>query len=222
MIHCTYHKKPPIKEDPKTSSVFETLLMLPDELVWGILRAACFDNGNLPVVSGLIEDYDFWPNWDSSGTSNPHHVEPDVFIRFQAFDVIIEAKFNDCGGQYCQQWEKESFAYRNEYGAGKPVYFIAVGGNAEKSNEKASLDDDLIVNKCTWLSILIQVTKLKAEYGEMSIIDSHQSSVIRRLKLIELAFKIHGVYNIRWFDEIKTSKPLISPDSILTLKTYFK
>lgn len=50
MIHSTYYNKD-TNEDPKTSSVFETMLMLPDELFWGVLRAACFDNGNLPVVS---------------------------------------------------------------------------------------------------------------------------------------------------------------------------
>ncbi|WP_285828081.1 hypothetical protein [Bacteroides acidifaciens] len=51
MIHSTYYNKD-TNEDSKTSSVFETMLMLPDELFWGVLRAACFDNGNQPVISG--------------------------------------------------------------------------------------------------------------------------------------------------------------------------
>lgn len=37
-------------EDPKTSSVFETMLMFPDELFWRVLRTACFDNENMPIV----------------------------------------------------------------------------------------------------------------------------------------------------------------------------
>ena len=35
MIHSTYYQKDTY-EDPKTSSVFETLLMLPDELLWEV------------------------------------------------------------------------------------------------------------------------------------------------------------------------------------------
>ena len=49
MLHSTYHSKD-TNEDPKTSSVFETMFTLPDELFWGVLRAACFDNENLPIV----------------------------------------------------------------------------------------------------------------------------------------------------------------------------
>lgn len=55
MIHSTYYNKDTY-EAPKTSSVFETMFMLPDELFWGVLRAACFDNDNLPLVAGQIED----------------------------------------------------------------------------------------------------------------------------------------------------------------------
>lgn len=221
MLHSTYHNKDTY-EDPKTSSVFETMLMLPDELFWGVLRLACFDNDNLPLVSGQIEDYEFWPHWDPTGTTNTSLVEPDVFIRFQSFDVIIEAKYNDHSGQYSQQWENEIIAYRNEYGNDKPVYFIAVGGNAEKASESVSLVKYVVVNKCTWLSLLIQNTKLRDDYEAFPLISNNQSAVIRLLNLIELAFNIHGVYNIHWFDDIKTPKPLISQDSILTLKTYFK
>ena len=221
MLHSNYHNKN-THEDPKTSSVFETMLMLPDELFWEVVRAACFDNDNLPLVAGRIEDYKFWPHWDPTGTTNNTFVEPDVFIRFQLFNLIIEAKYGERSGQYSQQWENEIIAYRNEYGSDKPVYFLAVGGNAEKTSERVSVEKDIMVHKCTWLSLLIQITKLRDEYTALSIIGNNQSSLIRLLNLIELAFNIHGVYNIRWFDDIKTSKPLISPDSILTLKTYFK
>lgn len=221
MLHSTYHNKDTY-EDPKTSSVFETMLMLPDELFWGVLRTACFDNDNLPLVSGQIEDYEFWPHWDPTGTNNATYVEPDVLIRFQSFDLIIEAKYSDRSGQYCDQWENEIIAYKNEYDSDKPVFFIAVGGNAEKASEQVVFVKDVIVNKCTWLSLLIQVTKLRDEYEALLMKSNNQSSVIRILNFIELAFNIHGVYNIRWFYDIRTSKLLISQDSIQTLKTYFK
>lgn len=59
MLHSTYHNKD-TNEDTKTSSVFETMFMVPEELFWGVLRATCFDNDNLPVVSGQTENYEFW------------------------------------------------------------------------------------------------------------------------------------------------------------------
>lgn len=221
MIHSKYHKKN-TNEDPKTSSVFETMLMLPDDLFWVIIREACFDNNNLPLVAGAIENYKFWPHWDSTGTKNSNFVEPDVFIRFQSFDLIIEAKYGDRSGQYSQQWENEITAYRNEYGYDKLVYFMAVGGNADKKSENVSLIEDIVINKCTWLSLLIQVTKIRKEYEGLSMRHSCQSAIIRLLYLIELAFKVHRVYNIRWFDEIRTEKSLVSINSLQTLKTYFK
>ncbi len=108
------------------------------------------------------------------------------------------------------------------FGNGKPIYFFAVGGNAEKGSEVVSLTGNVVANKCTWLSLLIQVTKLRDEHIGLSMRGNGQSSLIRLLNLIELAFNIHGVYNIQWFEDIKISKPLISPDSIQTFKTYFE
>lgn len=55
MLHSTYHNKD-TNEDPKTLSVFETMSMVSEELFWGVLRATCFDNDNLPVVSGQTEN----------------------------------------------------------------------------------------------------------------------------------------------------------------------
>ncbi len=57
MLLSTCHNKDTY-EHPKTSLVFETMLKLPDELFWEVLRAACFDNDNLPLVSRQIEDYE--------------------------------------------------------------------------------------------------------------------------------------------------------------------
>lgn len=221
MIYSIYHNKDTY-EDPKTSSIFETMLMLPDDLFWNILRAACFDNDNLPKVAGLIEDYDFWPHWDPTGTTNNKLVEPDVFIRFQLFDVIIEAKYNDRAGQYSQQWENEIISYKNEYGEDKPVYFIAVGGNSDKATESIATIYGIAINKCTWLSLLIQITKFREENHNLSFTYTSHSSLMRLIDLIELAFNVHNVYNIRWFDELAILKPLISADSITTLKTYFQ
>ncbi len=42
MLYSTCHNKDSY-EDPKTSSVFETMCMLPDELLGVVFRTACFD-----------------------------------------------------------------------------------------------------------------------------------------------------------------------------------
>jgi len=197
--------------------------MLPDELFWKILRRACFNNDNLPLVAGKIESYEFWPHWDPTKTTNTNLVEPDLFIRFQLFDVIIEAKYSDGGGQYLQQWKNEIQAYNNEYSdENKLVYFIAVGGNADKQTESVKLAKDVTVNKCTWLSILIQVVKYREELCGLSFRTDENSSLLRILELIELGFNIHGVYNIHWFNELERATSFISPESISTLKTFFR
>ncbi|MCM1033745.1 MAG: hypothetical protein NC405_08340 [Odoribacter sp.] len=222
MIHSTYYHKD-THEDPKTSTVFESMLMLPDELFWKILRQACFDNDNLPFVAGKIESYDFWPHWNPTKTTNSNLVEPDLFIRFQLFDVIIEAKYSEDGGQYFQQWKNEIQAYYNEYDDdNKEVYFIAVGGNADKQTESVELAKNIAVNKCTWLSLLIQVAKYKEELGRMSFRTDECSSLLRILDLTELGFNIHGVYNIHWFNELERTSPYIFTESISTLKTFFR
>lgn len=221
MYHSLYHRKD-TNEDPKTSAVFETLLMLPDEVVWHIIRNACFDNSNLPDFSGHIESCQFWPHWDPTNTTNTNFVEPDVFIRFQGFDLIIEAKYGEVGGQYHQQWKNEIIAYRNEYGKNKNVHFIAVGGNADKNNDSINLNKGITINKCSWLSLLIQVTKFKEDFLAATFKSTYNSYIQRQLDLIELAFNLNGVYNIKWFDDLRKSKPQISSNSIITLKQFFR
>jgi LPXTG-motif cell wall-anchored protein len=50
---------------------------------------------DLPFNSGRLLSFDFWPHWDKTGTDNTNYVEPDLFIKFDEFDVIIEAKVKD-------------------------------------------------------------------------------------------------------------------------------
>jgi hypothetical protein len=197
-------------------------MMLSDDMFWNVLRDSCFDNSNLPLVAGEIDSYEFWPKWDPTRTTNSNYVEPDLFIRFQQFDLIIEAKYSDYGGQYQQQWKNEITAYNNEYKEDKrKVYFVAVGGNADKTNEELK-SKEITINKCTWNSILIQVSRLNSELQNLRMHSHQLSATLRILELVTLAFNIHGVYNIHWFDEIKKTKTTISPDSIQTLKSFFK
>lgn len=85
-------------EDTLTAGVFDTLLLLPHEVFWKILTNAPKESF-LPKSCEPIEKYEFWPKWNSSETGNACFVEPDLFLRFKSFDVIIEAKRWDFVGQ---------------------------------------------------------------------------------------------------------------------------
>ena len=53
MLHSKYAQKETY-EDPKTSSVFENLMLLPDNVFWSILKASCFFNNKILSNSGRL------------------------------------------------------------------------------------------------------------------------------------------------------------------------
>ena len=222
MLHSTYHHKE-TNEDPKTSSVFENLMLLPDNVFWYILKQSCFSNSDLPINSGSLLSYDFWPHWDSTGTKNSNFVEPDLFLEFEEFDVIIEAKYGDTGGQGEGQWNNEIIAYHNEYGDKKAFVFIAVGGNMSITEQTIKVKKESVkIHKCNWLSILIAVNKYKKELESITVPDMTISATKRLLDNIILAFNIKGVYNIDWFNTMARPNPIINTSSIDNLQTLYK
>ena len=125
-------------EDSLTSSVFEVLVHLPTELIWKLLSQACFNSEILNC--GKLQSFEFWPRWSAEGTSNKRDVEPDLFLRFEFADVIIEAKRYDEKQQDSNQWYKEFRAYLNEYEEDeKLVFMLAVGGIRNKEVETLNL-----------------------------------------------------------------------------------
>lgn len=225
MLHSTYAHKYTY-EDPKTSSVFENLMLLPDNVFWHILKSSCFYNERMLTNSGRLLSYGFWAHWahrDNTGTGNNTYVESDLFIRFEEFDVIIEAKYGDYGGQYIKQWTQELTAYDNEYGKEKkPVIFIAVGGNMSMDIEEIKVRSRKhLIFKCNWLSLLIATNKYRSELKRISVPDMNTSATLRLLDNIILAFNINGVYNIDRFNTMATEKNIINSFSIDNLKKYF-
>ena len=81
-------------EDSLTSTIFGSLLHLPTDLFWQVLKRACYGS-DLEGVDENIESIEFWPHWNAKDSTNANYVEPDVFIRTQNTDVIIEAKRYD-------------------------------------------------------------------------------------------------------------------------------
>ena len=222
MLHSTYYHKDTY-EDPKTSAVFENLMLLPDNVFWHILKQSCFSSSSLPNNAGQLLSVEFWPHWDSTGTRNRYYVEPDVFVRFEELDVIIEAKYGDVKGQGEDQWEDEIIAYHNEYGNETPFAFIAIGGNMSATEEtKKVKEESVIIHKCNWLSILILITKYKTELEKISVPDMANSATMRLLDNIILAFNINGVYNIDWFNTMAQKHTIINPSSIDNLQSFYK
>lgn len=222
MLHSKYaHKE--TYEDPKTSSIFENLILLPDNVFWYILKSSCFYNDKMPTNSGRLLSYEFWPHWDNKGTDNQSYVEPDLCIHFEEFDVIIEAKYGDYSGQFLQQWKQELTAYDNEYGKEeKPIIFIAVGGNMSMDIEEIKVRGKKhLIFKCNWLSLLIATNKYRNELRKITVPDMNTSATLRLLDNIILAFNINRVYNIDWFNTMKSEKNVINPTSIDNIRKYF-
>ncbi len=201
-------------EDTKTSSVIGEMLHLPADLFWTLLRRATAFHEPLPESAGEIRFFEFWPQWSAEGKdiSNTDHVEPDVFIRFCNFDLILEAKKTDnCETQGPIQWSNEICAYLNEYAEehGK-LYLIALGGNMDLHS--SSLNEEgrakgHTVYKCSWMSLLEKVHEQLHMLKQLPCQDSHTAQTIRILDDVESSFNQHGDRIMEWLRD--TPKELI-------------
>ncbi len=206
MLEHQLNNKLNSKEDELTSTIIGLLKYLPAEVFWSIIKKSCFQNTNIPETSGILESITFWAKWNAENTTNSRYVEPDVFLRFKEFDVIIEVKPYDNQGQYREQWENQIQAYKNEYQSEKELYFIALGGNGSKVNNKLPCSDgrDIIINKCDWLSILIEVSTILKQLKQIDVILPNKESIIRILEDVIKGFSLFGYYNIKWFNKLNT------------------
>lgn len=196
MIHSLFFKKE-TNEDPKTSAVFENLILLPDAMFWYVLRQSCFDSESMPSDCGSLQEYKFWPRWNPTGTMNTNYVEPDVFFKFVEFDVIIEAKYGDFGGQKEGQWRDEIKAYHNEYGNNKELVFIAVGGFQTKHRVELMVDGLKVnVYKCSWQSLLDSIEALRKSLCNTS--STIESAQVRLLDNLLLYYETQKMNAVKW------------------------
>ena len=208
MIYSTQHNKN-TNEDPKTSIVFENLMLLPDYVFWGILRSSASNKGILPEDAGLLADnFFFWPKWNPNSrydTGNSSYVEPDVFFRFEYIDVIVEAKYSDYIGQYREEWEREFKAYLNEFeDEKKKVVILAVGGNhsSEREPELIVGERKCPIVKMSWEGLLNAV--LKFEKNELSNIEVEKGSSMKRIiRNVEFGFQNIGIHKYNKKVDIK-------------------
>lgn len=196
-------------EDSLTSSVLGHLFYLPPSLLWRVIRSAvpslseCL-TGPCPVV----KSYEFWPHWDATGTRNVLYIEPDVFIRTDRFDLLVEAKRFDYDQQDPAQWRDQFLAYQNEHGhEGKEVALLAVGGIYWGEEEATHIaldcgDRGMIrhtVHKCRWQNLLVSVLEQQALLQVDGATDGHQHIVFLLADIVN-SFGLHGY----------TSRPLFN------------
>ncbi|WP_296000813.1 hypothetical protein [uncultured Alistipes sp.] len=192
MIH-TYSKfVKEFNEDFKTYVTIGQLRYLPADLFWNLLRASSVSPKLLPATAGRLEAFEMWPSWDPTGTGNTKRVEPDVFIRFSRFDLIIEAKKSDSGGQEDVQWDRETKSYHNEYKNDKDMILLAIGGNC---NLDCNTDDEYKhVHKATWMKLLHAVHDSCKQRSSLSYMAESTEQEIRILEAVEEAFAQYNEY----------------------------
>ncbi len=208
MIYSTLYNKN-TNEDPKTSTVFGNLMLLPDHVFWDILKSAAANKGILPDDAGLMSDgFSFWPQWDPNSkydTGNSNYVEPDVFFRFDNIDVIVEAKDSDNRGQNRAEWEREFKAYLNMFEDDKKkVVLLAVGGNPtfEREPDLKVGKRKCPVVKYSWEGLLKVVLDFEKE--ELSSIENElQSSMKRIIKNVVTGCENFGIYKYNKKVELK-------------------
>ncbi len=207
-------------EDSLTSTVFDLLKYLPDDVFWRILRNSLYHK-KIPKESGKILEIKFWEKWNSENTINSKYVEPDLFIRYSDFDVIIEAKRYNESQQYIGQIEKEVISYFNEYiDDEKDLYVIKMGGiwntiddeNIEKNDRK------VIVCKSDWTKLLDEIS---SEYHKLKTIDfTHIEPYKRIFEDLIKGFEMHGFFKKHWLKDLKRKE--IKTENIKNLFSYVR
>lgn len=191
-----------ICEDSLTSTVFDLLKYLPTEVFYSILRESLYHK-KLPIICGEIEKIHFWEKWNSKNTTNSLYIEPDVFIRFSNFDIIIEAKRYNNNQQSEKQMKDEILAYFNEYkNDNKDIYFIQLGGLNDTSDiPNINIEGyEVIICKTDWTKILDRVVFEKEKIQNINY--GVTNSLKRILNDLIIGFEIHGFFKKIWLDSL--------------------
>jgi hypothetical protein len=163
MIAYFTHNKGKTKfcEDSLTASVFGTLQYLPVDFFYSILKGSLLHD-KLPKNVGELTDVLFWESWNASGTANVLRVEPDVLLRFELCDILLEAKRHEENQQSKLQMENQLKAYQTAYGEdAKTLYFIQVGGLNSLTDEidNRVTGKPVLVCKTNWSRLLAEVVE---------------------------------------------------------------
>lgn len=208
-----------ISEDSLTAMVFDHLKYLPAEMFWRILKRALYHD-KLPSYCGELNELLFWEKWNVIGSdknNNKRYVEPDIFIQYENFDIIVEAKRYNQKQQNHNQLAEQIYGYYFNHGsAGKQLFYIQVGGlyNKEDAEDfthksKIKVDDEgeeiksknVPILKTDWTSLLNSIT-VEAQLLE-NIPYSNLSCHSRLLKDLINGFELFQFYNLKWLKDLK-------------------
>lgn len=204
-----------LNEDSFTSTIFERLMYLPKELFQSILVNSLDET--IPALDlTSIELVEYWPKWCGQGTGNPKFVSPDLFIRTQKSDIIIEAKRTDINQQDRTQWENQVTAYYNEYTKdNKELIYIALGGIRNPTTDEVSRRSNAPTKifKCKWQRILSVVKNTLNRLESSHHLTHGQTAIHNILTDIIMAFGMYGYFTGEWLE--KSVKPAyISSDNL--------
>lgn len=190
-----------ICEDSLTSSVFDGLKYLPTDIFYSILKNSLYQD-KLPKYSGELLDIIFWDKWNAKETSNVNFVEPDLLLKFEDFDVIIEAKRFDVFQQSQEQMENEIIAYHNVFDGDKDLYFVQLGGlhSTDEESDYCFKDRKIKIVKTDWSRLLHEIIKKRMVLESASI--SQTQAYCRILDDVRKAFEMHNFYEMKWMKDI--------------------
>lgn len=193
------------REDLLTSTFFERFAYLSDLAQMQIL-ADCFTllTDEFKGTFGAFQFIDYWPRYTLKEGDESRQVEPDLVIRFELCNLIVEVKPPEGGDQYYEQWQREIASFiqsdeRNEL----PLHFLAIGrievDNATKWTE--SLKQSYLclktVGATKWQAVTDSLVKL---------VDSDEISPTDRRVLNDMleALALYGlkINNFEWHDLI--------------------
>ncbi|WP_052184254.1 hypothetical protein [Psychroserpens sp. Hel_I_66] len=212
-------------EDSCTAGVFDILKYLPADLFWQILKSSLLLD-TLPSVAGNIQQIEFWPKWsvkDIEEISNANYIEPDVFINFIDFDVIIEAKRYDEKQQNSKQHRDQLVAYFNEFSDNetKEVYYILLGGlHLEDVRKEITIiagflnERTVKLSTIKWSSLLSTIASLKKTIERQGL--QHQKPILLLLEDVINVLAIHGYHKKKWLS--KMPKHTINQTQIINFK----
>jgi hypothetical protein len=207
-------------EDALTSSIFEKLNYLPTELFLGIIDESII-HFPFKLRGSTLNELSFWPRWSHEKLNKYQFREPDLFIKFEDFDLIIEAKRDDNNQQNQGQWQEQIKSYKYEYREdNKPLYFIALGGVwSESTGSVPQGDDDIKIYKCRWNGLLETIRKYRDKLEHSAALFHSNQALTNILDDLILSFSLFGFFTGEWFEKFPSS-PGIDEESLKTINSW--
>ncbi len=150
-----------------------------------------------------FKDIEFWPTYSLNSGNTNCLVEPDLILRFEHCNIIVEVKPPAGGNQYFEQWQREIHSFLQAEGdIEKPLYFLALGRiNKNDANNWAKLlidtcNDNAPSNSS---SNLIKVAALKWQEIADNFIDLTRQATTHNpdLRIMNDIIEVLKLYNLK-------------------------